>query len=67
MGRLPIHSIIGVEDQTLNKGPWTEAEDAILSAYVKAHGEGNWRKLPKLAGEFSTLRHVLYFLDYSFL
>ena len=55
MGRLPIHSIIGVDDQKLNKGPWTEAEDAILSAYVKAHGEGNWRKLPKLAGEFSTL------------
>lgn len=34
----------------MNKGPWTEAEDEILSAHVKAHGEGNWRLIPKLAG-----------------
>lgn len=32
------------------KGPWTEAEDTTLSAYIKAHGEGNWRLLPKCAG-----------------
>jgi len=33
-----------------NKGPWTEAEDEILSAHVKAQGEGNWRLIPKQAG-----------------
>jgi len=34
----------------VTKGPWTEGEDAILAAYIKAHGEGNWRTIPKLSG-----------------
>ncbi|KAK3041743.1 hypothetical protein RJ639_000667 [Escallonia herrerae] len=45
MGRSPCCSKEG-----LNTGAWTAAEDKILSAYIKAHGEGNWRSLPKRAG-----------------
>ena len=26
-------------------------EDMILSEYVRIHGEGNWRNIPKIAGE----------------
>lgn len=45
MGRAPC-----CDKERINKGPWTEAEDTILSAYIKAHGEGCWRTLPKAAG-----------------
>lgn len=48
MGRAPVTS--KGTGGGLNKGPWTEEEDAILTAFIKAHGEGNWRTLPKLAG-----------------
>ncbi|KAK9715696.1 hypothetical protein RND81_06G183100 [Saponaria officinalis] len=34
----------------LNKGAWTAMEDKILMDYIKAHGEGRWRNLPKRAG-----------------
>ncbi|XWS70193.1 hypothetical protein CRYUN_Cryun03dG0027800 [Craigia yunnanensis] len=34
----------------LNRGAWTALEDKILTAYIKAHGEGKWRNLPKKAG-----------------
>ncbi|KAF9601451.1 hypothetical protein IFM89_020218 [Coptis chinensis] len=34
----------------LNKGAWTEEEDQILINYIKVHGEGSWRQLPKAAG-----------------
>nr|ASR18122.1 R2R3MYB37 [Ginkgo biloba] len=34
----------------LKKGPWTAAEDAILVAYVKEHGEGNWNSVQKHSG-----------------
>jgi myb proto-oncogene protein len=47
MGRAPC-----CDKEGLNRGPWTEAEDAILSAYIKAHGEGSWRTLPKAAGSY---------------
>ena len=40
----------GVSEEGLNKGPWTEEEDAILTAFVNKHGEGTWRSLPKRAG-----------------
>ncbi|KAF5205818.1 Myb transcription factor [Thalictrum thalictroides] len=33
-----------------NKGAWTEQEDQILINYIKLHGEGSWRQLPKAAG-----------------
>ncbi|GKV13120.1 hypothetical protein SLEP1_g24184 [Rubroshorea leprosula] len=45
MGRAPCCSKVG-----LHRGPWTPREDALLMKYIKAHGEGNWRSLPKKAG-----------------
>ncbi|KAL5559525.1 hypothetical protein UlMin_035736 [Ulmus minor] len=45
MGRSPCCSKEG-----MNRGAWTALEDKILTAYIKAHGEGKWRNLPKRAG-----------------
>ncbi|XP_023910582.2 transcription repressor MYB6 [Quercus suber] len=45
MGRAPCCSKIG-----MNRGPWTPKEDTLLVNYIKAHGEGHWRSLPKNAG-----------------
>ncbi|WOL11855.1 hypothetical protein Cni_G20619 [Canna indica] len=33
-----------------NKGAWTQEEDQKLIDYIKAHGEGCWRSLPRAAG-----------------
>ncbi|KAJ0264940.1 Transcription factor MYB74 [Hirschfeldia incana] len=46
MGRSPcLEKKIG-----LKKGPWTPEEDQKLTDYIKKHGYGNWRTLPKNAG-----------------
>ncbi|KAI9119850.1 hypothetical protein K1719_009239 [Acacia pycnantha] len=45
MGRSPCCAKEG-----LNRGAWTAAEDNILTDYIKIHGEGKWRHLPKRAG-----------------
>ncbi|EPS61539.1 hypothetical protein M569_13258, partial [Genlisea aurea] len=45
MGRSPC-----CEKAHTNKGAWTKEEDQRLINYVKAHGEGCWRSLPKAAG-----------------
>ncbi|RLN31012.1 myb-related protein Zm38-like [Panicum miliaceum] len=45
MGRSPC-----CEKAHTNKGAWTKEEDQRLVAYIKAHGEGSWRSLPKAAG-----------------
>ncbi|RHN64584.1 putative transcription factor MYB-HB-like family [Medicago truncatula] len=45
MGRSPCCAKEG-----LNRGAWTAHEDKILSDYIKLHGEGKWRNLPKRAG-----------------
>ncbi|KAG0460810.1 hypothetical protein HPP92_021107 [Vanilla planifolia] len=45
MGRSPCCSKVG-----LHRGPWTTREDALLTIYIRTHGEGNWRSLPKKAG-----------------
>ncbi|XP_022969510.1 myb-related protein 308-like [Cucurbita maxima] len=45
MGRSPC-----CEKAHTNKGAWTKEEDGRLIAYIKAHGEGCWRSLPKAAG-----------------
>ncbi|EHA8588984.1 transcription factor TT2 [Cocos nucifera] len=45
MGRRPCCSKEG-----LNRGAWSGFEDKILSDYIKNHGEGKWRDLPKRAG-----------------
>uniref|UniRef100_A0A3Q8VSA6 MYB family transcription factor n=1 Tax=Zea mays TaxID=4577 RepID=A0A3Q8VSA6_MAIZE len=45
MGRAPC-----CEKSGLKKGPWMPEEDEKLVAYIKKHGQGNWRTLPKNAG-----------------
>ncbi|VFQ65882.1 unnamed protein product [Cuscuta campestris] len=45
MGRSPC-----CEKAHTNKGAWTKEEDERLTSYIKAHGEGCWRSLPKAAG-----------------
>ncbi|GAA0158115.1 homeodomain transcription factor [Lithospermum erythrorhizon] len=45
MGRIPCSDKNG-----LKKGPWTPEEDQKLIDYIKEHGYGNWRTLPKNAG-----------------
>lgn len=45
MGRAPCCSKVG-----LRRGPWTPREDALLTEYIQAHGEGHWRSLPKKSG-----------------
>ncbi|XVF48916.1 hypothetical protein PTKIN_Ptkin03bG0226600 [Pterospermum kingtungense] len=45
MGRSPCCSKEG-----LNRGAWTAHEDKVLREYIKQHGEGGWRNLPKKAG-----------------
>ncbi|KAJ9549180.1 hypothetical protein OSB04_021723 [Centaurea solstitialis] len=45
MGRSPCCDKTG-----LKKGPWTQEEDVKLKQYIRMHGPGNWRTLPKKAG-----------------
>ncbi|CAN6880073.1 unnamed protein product [Brassica oleracea] len=45
MGRSPCCDKNGVK-----KGPWTSEEDQKLIDYIRFHGPGNWRTLPKNAG-----------------
>lgn len=45
MGRSPCCSKEG-----MNRGAWTAQEDKILTEYIRIHGEGKWRNLPKRAG-----------------
>ncbi|KAB2611162.1 trichome differentiation protein GL1-like [Pyrus ussuriensis x Pyrus communis] len=46
MGRSPCCS----KDEGLNRGAWTAMEDNVLTEYIRIHGEGKWRNLPKRAG-----------------
>ncbi|XP_076909718.1 transcription factor MYB41-like [Bidens hawaiensis] len=45
MGRSPSSDKTG-----LKKGPWMQEEDLKLTQYIRIHGPGNWRTLPKNAG-----------------
>ncbi|KAH0471101.1 hypothetical protein IEQ34_000824 [Dendrobium chrysotoxum] len=45
MGRSPC-----CEKAHTNKGAWTKEEDERLITYIRTHGEGCWRSLPKAAG-----------------
>ncbi|KAI4342121.1 hypothetical protein MLD38_026778 [Melastoma candidum] len=45
MGRSPC-----CEKAHTNKGAWTKEEDNKLVSYIRSHGEGCWRSLPKAAG-----------------
>nr|XP_009404325.1 PREDICTED: myb-related protein Zm38-like isoform X1 [Musa acuminata subsp. malaccensis] len=53
MGRSPC-----CEKAHTNKGAWTKEEDEKLISYIKAHGEGCWRSLPKAAGRYLILRNL---------
>ncbi|KAK7269696.1 hypothetical protein RIF29_22430 [Crotalaria pallida] len=37
-------------ESLLKKGRWTSAEDAILTEYIKKHGEGNWNAVQRHSG-----------------
>ncbi|KAJ7949702.1 MYB transcription factor [Quillaja saponaria] len=45
MGRSPC-----CEKAHTNKGAWTKEEDQLLIDYIRLHGEGCWRSLPRAAG-----------------
>ncbi|URE13862.1 Myb-like DNA-binding domain [Musa troglodytarum] len=45
MGRSPC-----CDENGLKKGPWTPEEDHMLVQYIRKHGHGSWRALPRLAG-----------------
>ncbi|KAK8642965.1 hypothetical protein V6N13_012286 [Hibiscus sabdariffa] len=45
MGRLPC-----CEKAHTNRGAWTKEEDDRLIHYIRVHGQGSWRSLPKAAG-----------------
>jgi len=45
------------ERMGMRKGPWSAEEDQILISHIQTYGHGNWRALPKQAGE-----HKLTFL-----
>lgn len=38
------------DDNELRKGPWTLEEDALLTQYISASGEGRWNLLAKRSG-----------------
>ncbi|KAJ0105757.1 hypothetical protein Patl1_17445 [Pistacia atlantica] len=44
MGRAPCCSKVG-----LRTGPWSPKEDSVLTNYIRANGDGDWRNLPKKA------------------
>ncbi|TXG61799.1 hypothetical protein EZV62_013162 [Acer yangbiense] len=58
MGRSPCCSKIG-----MNRGAWTAMEDKILTSYIKVHGEGKWRNLPKRAGIYYTIFLFMFSLS----
>lgn len=57
MGRSPC-----CEKDHTNKGAWTKEEDERLINYIKSHGEGCWRSLPKAAGTISISLYIYMFL-----
>lgn len=50
MGRSPC-----CEKAHMNKGAWTKEEDQLLVDYIRKHGEGCWRSLPRAAGTYTYL------------
>lgn len=63
MGRSPC-----CEKAHTNKGAWTKDEDLRLINYIRVHGEGCWRSLPKAAGIFKPfyLTRKFFFFFFSF-
>lgn len=60
MGRTPC-----CDKNGLKKGPWTTEEDQKLIDYIQKYGSGNWRILPKNAGNFFLCK-LLFFLKVAF-
>ncbi|KAI4326429.1 hypothetical protein MLD38_031745 [Melastoma candidum] len=63
MGRAPCCEKVG-----LRRGKWSVEEDRLLTDYIRLHGEGHWRSLPKNAGllrcgKSCRLRWVNYLKD----
>ena len=55
MGRSPCCSKVG-----LRRGPWSAKEDTLLANFIQQNGEGQWRSLPKKAGNnYFTLLSVI--------
>lgn len=38
------------DKESINKGAWSKQEDQKLIDYIRVHGEGCWRSIPKAAG-----------------
>ncbi|KAK6927233.1 SANT/Myb domain [Dillenia turbinata] len=36
--------------EEMKRGAWTSLEDKLLTDYIRKHGEGKWRSIPKEAG-----------------
>uniref|UniRef100_A0A6N2MF69 Uncharacterized protein n=1 Tax=Salix viminalis TaxID=40686 RepID=A0A6N2MF69_SALVM len=53
MGRSPC-----CEKEHTNKGAWTKEEDGRLINYIKSHGEGCWRSLPKAADRLRWINYL---------
>lgn len=43
------------DKEDTNKGAWSKQEDEKLIEYIRKHGEGCWRTLPKAAGMSSSI------------
>lgn len=57
MGRAPC-----CDKNGLKKGPWTPEEDQKLIDYIQKNGYGNWRTLPKNAGNCSSSSSLFKFI-----
>jgi len=62
MGKAPCCEKHGVK-----RGAWTPEEDQALVDYIKEHGHGSWRTLPKHAGPLSYHSFFSYFFYHSLL
>lgn len=50
MGRSPGSWSCSKHEERLKRGAWTASEDQILSEYIKTHGIGQWKDLPRKSG-----------------
>lgn len=57
MGRAPCCAKEG-----LRKGPWSTNEDLLLTNYINKHGEGQWRSLPKNAGNYHFFSYLVSYV-----
>lgn len=54
------------EKTSLKKGSWDHEEDQILISYINKNGHGNWRALPRQAGNCSkTTIYIFYLFQFT--